>query len=540
MSADPQSFKVGDLEVFFEQETGQLRYLTLGQTEIIRGIYPTIRATDWSTLAPTSFTVSVNRQGDNHVEFSHKGQIRSEKINYDYAVSVSVRQLPGKYEVTYNVKGTALADFQTCRTGLCVLHPRSLMGQRVEVEHDSEPCTTSTFPTTIMPGTPFTDVRKMTFDPAPGMHAQLEFSGDLFETEDQRNWSDPSFKTYVWPQKRGTPYTISAAKPVDLTVKLTLEVSKPTPSPLPIEKTTGRLPQMGTVIKRAITTDQISTLKALGLKHVQATMDGYETSKKIGVPVFLQSQVPSLPFSLAPSDALLLNPPQNAASHNKFRGSKKFITTLGTFGDLNRNRPDKLEMEEVDGVAFAMDPQVHMTDTPTLFECTWTLRDMIATARSFGAKQIVAGPITLKPSAVDPRMNGIESLLFTLAAMANLSVAKAEFATFFDAATLLASPAAAAFELLKEQQGKEVRIWTVEPFFVMIEADALIMVNLDWRPSRAFEQTGLESADSFASGLRGSYRLLDVTNCNSWREVLKAPKLHTPLHELPPRSVVIF
>ena len=39
---------------------------------------------------------------------------------------------------------------------------------------------------------------------------ELLFEGDLFETEDQRNWTDASFKTYCTPQELGFPF---AAEP---------------------------------------------------------------------------------------------------------------------------------------------------------------------------------------------------------------------------------------------------------------------------------------------------------------------------------------
>ena len=39
-----------------------------------------------------------------------------------------------------------------------------------------------------------------------GARLSLRLEGDLFETEDQRNWTDDSFKTYSTPLSLGTPH----------------------------------------------------------------------------------------------------------------------------------------------------------------------------------------------------------------------------------------------------------------------------------------------------------------------------------------------
>jgi len=46
--------------------------------------------------------------------------------------------------------------------------------------------------------------------------------GDTFETEDCRNWTDASFKTYVRPLARPWPYTRKAGEPVTQSIKVSL------------------------------------------------------------------------------------------------------------------------------------------------------------------------------------------------------------------------------------------------------------------------------------------------------------------------------
>ena len=49
---------------------------------------------------------------------------------------------------------------------------------------------------------------------APGTWATCTMEGDAFEMEDQRNWSDASYKTYVRPLARPWPYTLPKGEPV--------------------------------------------------------------------------------------------------------------------------------------------------------------------------------------------------------------------------------------------------------------------------------------------------------------------------------------
>ena len=51
--------------------------------------------------------------------------------------------------------------------------------------------------------------------------------GDTFEMEDQRNWTDASYKTYVRPLALPWPYTIAAGDELDQSVTLTVEGSAP-------------------------------------------------------------------------------------------------------------------------------------------------------------------------------------------------------------------------------------------------------------------------------------------------------------------------
>ena len=62
------------------------------------------------------------------------------------------------------------------------------------------------FPELIDPWQPFKDMRAITHEVRPGVSAECRMEGDIFEMEDQRNWSDASYKTYVRPLALPWPY----------------------------------------------------------------------------------------------------------------------------------------------------------------------------------------------------------------------------------------------------------------------------------------------------------------------------------------------
>ena len=61
------------------------------------------------------------------------------------------------------------------------------------------------FPLAISPDQPFADMRALTHEVAPGLRATVRMTGETFESEDHRNWSDASFKHYCTPISPAVP-----------------------------------------------------------------------------------------------------------------------------------------------------------------------------------------------------------------------------------------------------------------------------------------------------------------------------------------------
>jgi len=79
--------------------------------------------------------------------------------------------------------------------------------------------TTGAFPTDIRPDLVFTDISSLEWADA-GTAFDLGFAGDIFETEDQRNWSDGSFKTYSTPSALPIPVDVAAGDTVHQSVSI--------------------------------------------------------------------------------------------------------------------------------------------------------------------------------------------------------------------------------------------------------------------------------------------------------------------------------
>ena len=85
----------------------------------------------------------------------------------------------------------------------------------------------------------------------PGGRLLLEFEGDLWETEDHRNWTDANFKTYSTPIALGPPAPLQAGQQLRQRLVVTpLDVpcaaSKPGPIQLSVGAPTGtRVPPIG-------------------------------------------------------------------------------------------------------------------------------------------------------------------------------------------------------------------------------------------------------------------------------------------------------
>src|ERR1700761_2430599 len=190
-----------------------LRYVRIGEVELVRRIYVAVRDRNWNTIPGVASEVSVD-QGDD--AFAVRFSVRHTSHDTDFSWHGSIT---GRADgtITFAMDGRGERAMLFNRIGFCVLHPwRELAGARYRGETPDGPVT-GAYPELVAPQrfengvyVPlFESVSRLEIAPVGGGAVTLAFEGDLFETEDQRNWTDSSFKTYCTPLALGFPHELA-------------------------------------------------------------------------------------------------------------------------------------------------------------------------------------------------------------------------------------------------------------------------------------------------------------------------------------------
>jgi D-apionolactonase len=196
---------------------GNLGNITFDGVEVLRGIAFLVRNKDWGTFAAELSGLQVQETADGFTVTYHA--ICRDGDNLLQCDS----RIEGHGEGTlrFSAKMTPTADFITNRAGFIVLHGlQGIAGAPVDVEHNDGSRETVTLPRHVRSDQPLFDLAAVTHHPHPALAVTVRFHGDVFEMEDQRNWTDASFKTYVRPLSRPFPYTLTAGITVEQTVEL--------------------------------------------------------------------------------------------------------------------------------------------------------------------------------------------------------------------------------------------------------------------------------------------------------------------------------
>lgn len=192
----PQVFplQAGPLALFFEN--GDLRYIRLGDLEIFRRVYVALRDRNWCTIPPRLFNLRVQSEND-RFRISFEVENRHREIDFLWRGSIKGSE---NGEINFLMDGQARSTFLRNRIGLCLLHPvQECASKPCRVERVDGTIVEGVFPRYISPHQPFKDIRAISHLVAEDLFAEVRFAGEVFEMEDQRNWTDASFKTYSTP-----------------------------------------------------------------------------------------------------------------------------------------------------------------------------------------------------------------------------------------------------------------------------------------------------------------------------------------------------
>jgi hypothetical protein len=298
------------------------------------------------------------------------------------------------------------------------------------------------FPKGVSPRQPFEEMRSIAHEVVPGLTAELEFWGDVFEMEDQRNWTDDSYKIYSTPLRLPFPAEVKAGERVVQTVRLSLKGKIPKRTSRETRRLTFSfdstkrtpLPKIGLGIAShggALSSREAARLRALNISHLRADVvlsgptwrsalaRAADQSRTVGVPLELAVTVSDsadrefaeLAASLRETEPdiarwLIFHDGEKSPSRkwvdlarqrlSKHNTLAQFVSgTNGFFAELNRERPD---VSCLDGACFSVNPQVHLFDNDALVENLNGQAAAVDSARQFlGALPIMVTPVTLRP-----------------------------------------------------------------------------------------------------------------------------------------------
>lgn len=276
---EPAPLRCAAGRLAFELLGGNLSEIRVSGVEVLRGIQYLVRDRDWGTLPPaiadlrTEETPGELRIGYRATYFDPDG------ARLDCVATI----IASGAALEFTVESFAHDDFITSRCGFCVLHPAGLAGSPLRVEHADGSIEDAAFPVAIAPWQPFTDIRALLHE-QDGISVTCRLEGDTFEMEDQRNWSDASYKTYVRPLARPWPYTIRAGSRDRQSVELKVGgAAQPLPSrasedvvDIAIGGPVGVMPRIGLVVtpeEAAATEARAQWLAQSGVQDLLLTFD---------------------------------------------------------------------------------------------------------------------------------------------------------------------------------------------------------------------------------------------------------------------------
>lgn len=271
---EPRIMRAGPLVAEFE--VGNLRYIKFHGIEMIRAVSYIVRDKNWGTYNPRISNLKIDEVGD-HFAISYDAEAGNAGEIFKYSAKIAGS---ADGSLRFEVLGTAVADFLTNRTGFVVLHPiEGVSGAPATIEHTDGQKVETRFPLLIDPVQPMMNLRAITHEFAPGAQVRCLIEGDTFEMEDQRNWTDASYKTYVrplalpWPYKIAKDETISQA--ISLSVSGQMKSVSTGQSTRPVEINIGKEVRTAPPLGAALDPDDIdfissnlSVLKNIGVHYL--------------------------------------------------------------------------------------------------------------------------------------------------------------------------------------------------------------------------------------------------------------------------------
>ncbi|MCU1518914.1 MAG: hypothetical protein JWQ75_3635 [Pseudarthrobacter sp.] len=438
----------------------ELAHLTYADRPVLRAVKAVVRDQDWRTPQPSVGTVDV-AQDDEGLQVRWTVKYAGHGVEYDGSLTASFSPV----SVGISFEGMATNAFRSNRIGLVVLHPAAEAGRDVTVEHPDGGSTAAQFPRGISPHQPFMDIAALEWADA-GTAFRLSFTGDVFETEDQRNWTDASFKTYSTPLARPFPVDVAAGDTVRQSMLLEAATLEPQEAveaaaaaaavaalgdaggPMAVTArlggVSGRVPALAVGAgPQPGLLPAVPGLDAILVELVEGpVVDGRPVPARSGWVAQLQAAAAAAALHGAgmdiravtadPAGAVadiapylpeakrlaVFDPASHVTEPDTWQQLKASARAAGFSGSLlagarahftELNRESGRTPSDSDALTFSITPQMHSTDPADIIESLPMQRLVAGEAlRLGGGRPVHVGPVTLRPRFNDVATSGIE------------------------------------------------------------------------------------------------------------------------------------
>ena len=487
----PQPIHLNTFSFLYDE--GYCRKLRLQNgSELIRAVYPAVRDRNWRTVPFTVTEEKITEEAD-CITIRLQLYFRQNEISFSARLTIKASG-SGHFDFTYD--GQAETSFLKNRIGLNVLLPiEELTGCECNVINLSGEVSSGRFPVDISPHQPLKDIRQMNWWDKSGNDIRLIFDGDTFEMEDQRNWTDASYKIYSTPLSLPFPVQIEKGEKVWQRVnmkivpqrqnktmtRVTVPACRSTPSH------SYKLPEIGLGAsgeKELLTEQEIIVLRELGIDYGSFLCDledvdwyhkiqnHFGNCQKMKIKAKPGIIVPSSFFMQNTLLDLLTERSEEIASvefyrKNSFISEGETITELykslksragkiwtggGTYAHFTELNRSKLPTGSMEYITFSVTPQVHGFDNLTLIENLKGLSYVASDAQQKYSLPVDINALTLKqrmnfvatgkdvptenssklPETFDTRQPTVFNALWTLGAITNLMFSGIKSVSLFE------------------------------------------------------------------------------------------------------------
>jgi hypothetical protein len=380
--------------------------------QIIDLLYTAIRPLDWSTLKADEYLADVQIVGSD-CEITVK-EIFASALAAETKITLSDNNT---FSVSYELKG--FSENQLNRWGICFcLNTAEWMGSSVLLSGNTYLLPQNIAPQRVVDGVVqglFPASNEMHFVAPDNRNLKVVSTGKVLEAEDQRNWTDNTYKIYsgslsepfpflmnsgtIWTQRAnfevGVP-KLTAADPTKILVheiealpSIGLQLNAdPLLSPDDLEKAFVLLEiDHLRINEETLTSQKIATTAANGLILEVALLSSNDGEALKAEVLQLSERVPAGSRLLVQREGREVvdeaDLPRNESLNTYIPGTDAFLVDL---------QNDKKGFGN--SVSYSMAPTVHSFDTETIFKTLYTQQESIQSAQKFIAPRVFISPIT--------------------------------------------------------------------------------------------------------------------------------------------------